>query len=348
MTDMNSSVIYGPQAYDSTRIPDQPPQVKRHTGALSQRLPWGYTQDILPLGFMGSVTLETLRAQDERERQEPGYRARLEATLNAVFNHQRYRYTPLQGLTQFFLYMHGVGKWFFIIITLILFVGFLLLLPIDSSPWREQLKVTFDLWAWGGGITSICWLLGYLVLKYVPERYLLKPSRKGPVWEMNRQTGLVTIFARRPGQFRKLGINGDFVAPFYEFDAAIHTIPDRQGLPLHMLNLVHRYQIAAIDFSVLMGKVGIQAHCMALWDFWQQYMDVSKPLPELPDLEPFRHLDPTTAEHDQRTGRPPRYWRDMDEKTYKARIQEMTDVSQVNMDRMNIMVTHVQYLHGSQ
>ncbi|AQZ93482.1 hypothetical protein ACFSB1_12570 [Halopseudomonas phragmitis] len=346
MTDMDFSTVYGPQAYDSTHIPDQPPQVRRHTGALSQRLPWGYTQEILPIGFIGGFDPKSLREEDERERQEPGYRARLAETLNAVFDHQRYRYTPLQGWTQLFIYMHGLGKWSFIVILATFIIGFpVVAFALRDSSLYDVFITVLELGFWVLTPCLVSWLIGYLVLKYVPERYLLKPSRKGPVWEMNRQTGLVTIFARKPGQFRKLGIEGDFVAPFYEFDAAIHTIPDRQGFPLHMLNLVHRYQVAAIDFSVLMGKVGIQTHCMALWDFWQQYMDISKPLPEVPDLEPFRHLDPTTAEHDQRTGRPARYWRDMDEQTYKRRIQEISDISKVNMDRLNIMVRHVRYMH---
>jgi hypothetical protein len=84
---------------------------------------------------------------------------------------------------------------------------------------------------------------------------------------------------------------------------------------------------------------------VALWDFLQQYMDVSKPLPDILALEPFRHLDPVTAEHDQRTGRPARYWRDMDEQAFKARINEITDTRKVNMDRQNIMVRHVRYMH---
>ncbi|EQM80068.1 hypothetical protein NA644_07690 [Pseudomonas stutzeri] len=31
---------------------------------------------------------------------------------------------------------------------------------------------------------------------------------------------------------------------------------------------------------------------LAFWDTLQRYMDVTQPLPELPILEQFRHLDP--------------------------------------------------------
>ncbi|RHW19515.1 hypothetical protein, partial [Pseudomonas jilinensis] len=316
MTDMDSSTVYGPNAYDSTRIPDQPPQVRRHIGALSERLPWGDTQDILPIGFVGGVAPEALKRDEELEQSQPEYTELLDRQLDSRFNHESFRYAPLQGGTQFWLYMFGLGRGAFYVVTAALLAEFIIFAPFDQEPWSQRLGVTLSLWVWCAGVPAFCWLLGHLVIKFVPERHLLKTSRKGPVWELNRQTGLVTIFARKPGQFRKLGIEGNFVAPFYEFDAAIHTIPDRQGFPQHMLNLVHRYQVAAIDFSVLMGRVYRQEPCVALWDFLQQYMDVSKPLPDIPALEPFRHLDPTTVEHDQRTGRQARYWRDMDEQAF--------------------------------
>ncbi|MEH6501184.1 MAG: hypothetical protein V7751_17495 [Pseudoalteromonas distincta] len=336
------TIPYGTNAYNSTSIPNQPSKPRNHIGPLSQHLPWGNPQSIFPIGFVAFTSPKKLRDDEEREDNDPGYRERLSQRLNAAFDHQRYRYTPLQGWTQFWIYMHGLGKGFFIVFTCMLFFGFWILMLIDERTFSQRLTDIFALWKWVGGVPALAWLIAHLVLKYVPERFLLKPSRKGPVWEMNRQTGMVTIFARKKGQFSKIGIEGDFVAPFYEFDATIHTIPDRQGFPLHMLNMVHRYRVAAIDFSVLMGKVSRQQACMALWDFWQRYMDISQPLPDLPELEVFRHLDPTTAEHDQRTGRPSRYWRDMDPKTFKAKIDEITDVTQVNMERPNLMAHYIQ------
>jgi len=48
------------------------------------------------------------------------------------------------------------------------------------------------------------------------------------------------------------------------------------------------------------------------WEFLQQYMDISKPLPDVPTMEPFRDKDPVTAAWDKAHNRPPRYWREMD------------------------------------
>ena len=75
-------------------------------------------------------------------------------------------------------------------------------------------------------------------------------------------------------------------------------------------------------------------------------MDTSKPLPDIPMWEEFRHLDPVTAEHDRRSGREPRYWREMDEATFKEAVASMTQrVQQLdNLSRPNIMARHVLYL----
>ncbi|MCD1630552.1 hypothetical protein [Marinobacter shengliensis] len=68
-------------------------------------------------------------------------------------------------------------------------------------------------------------------------------------------------------------------------------------------------------------------------------MDITKPLPELPLLERYRPLDPTTAEHDQKTGRPARYWRDMDDETFKKHVDRMfTEVTIIDAaQRRNVM-----------
>ena len=48
------------------------------------------------------------------------------------------------------------------------------------------------------------------------------------------------------------------------------------------------------------------------WEFYQRFMDISKPLPDLPEYEPHRHKDPVTAEYDKRVGRPKDFWKNMD------------------------------------
>ncbi len=103
-----------------------------------------------------------------------------------------------------------------------------------------------------------------------------------------------------------------FEAPFIEFDPYISFHVNPKGPVSYKLLLRHRYtgwqttvaQVADVH------KVELYAH----WDELQRYMDVSQPLPDVPALEKFRPLDPTTAEYDAagKRRRPADYWATLD------------------------------------
>lgn len=152
-------------------------------------------------------------------------------------------------------------------------------------------------------------LMGQVGWDYLLDLYLRLFQHDGS--ELNRQTGTVTV-ARR---FRK-----PFTAPFYEFDATMEFRPGPHGSGGMAIWLHHRYH----DFEVFLGgklqSLGMtREECLAFWDTLQRYMDVSQPLPELPVLEQFRHLDPTSAAHDATTGRPPRRWRDAKYRVWESK-----------------------------
>ncbi|MGE8505016.1 MAG: hypothetical protein ACN6P1_22590 [Pseudomonas sp.] len=343
MTD--TSPPYGPKAYDSRHIPQQPPQIRQHAGLLCMPLPWGNTQEVAPMTFIEDNSPAELREEEEEERKNPGNRARKQEKFHNACDHIRYRQAQASAWTQLWVFIGSIGKGFFLIWTGLLIVSFPLLLPVDKSPWLHQLERTFDMWLWVAAPSLLAWLLAHIAFFYLPRTFIVTPS-KGPLWELNRQTGMVTVFAHKPGQFKEQGYDGDFIRPFHEFDAYVHVLPTRQGMPLYSLHLVHRYQLVAIDFMPLIGRQSSDKNSLALWDMWQNYMDISKPLPDIPALEEFRHLDPTTIEDDRRTGRNPRHWRDMDDRTFKAAILAMQDrTNQLDaLRRPNLMAQHVQYL----
>ena len=129
----------------------------------------------------------------------------------------------------------------------------------------------------------------------------------------NRQTGMVTV-ARR---FRK-----PFMAPFYEFDVTMEYRPGSHGDGGMALWLHHRYTTCEVFLGGKLHPLGLSPEeAMAFWDCLQRYMDTSQPLPDLPVLEQFRHLDPTTARYDAQSGRPPRRWRDTNARAWQRRGQ---------------------------
>ncbi|CBV42808.1 hypothetical protein [Halomonas elongata] len=126
--------------------------------------------------------------------------------------------------------------------------------------------------------------------------------------EFNRQTGRVSM-----AQGKK---KTPLVAPFIEFDGYVERVVQRGGV-FYKLMLVHRYTGTEFHHTSFSQTVAHKQEVHAQWDMLQRYMDVSQPLPDVPRLEPFRDCDPVTAEHDRKTGRDPRYWRDLDIEAWK-------------------------------
>ncbi len=125
--------------------------------------------------------------------------------------------------------------------------------------------------------------------------------------EFNRVTGQVKF---------ALGKGRNFEAPFVEFDAYVERVVQRGGI-FYRLMFVHRYTQKQFNKTSLSNIEAEKTEVLALWDMLQRLMDVTQPLPDMPRLEPFRHLDPVTAEHDRQTGRNPRFWRDLDLETWQ-------------------------------
>ncbi len=120
--------------------------------------------------------------------------------------------------------------------------------------------------------------------------------------EFNRIDGMVR-FKRR--------FSRPFVAPFGEFDPVLRALPTGFGSGDYTIVLRHRYTGDSLTLAAKMHTLGLdKVNALAFWDCLQRYMDVTQPLPDLPVLEQSRHRDPVTAEHDLRTGRPERRWRD--------------------------------------
>lgn len=125
------------------------------------------------------------------------------------------------------------------------------------------------------------------------------------------------------GVLRSLDKNGHTKdIPFEELEARTTTMWDGGNRAMCKLYLSHKYSKEGLVY----GAPHKQAWYVGLlWEFFQHFMDVSRPLPDVPELEPYRHLDPTTREWDKQHNRPPRLWRDMDHRDYMALVRESVD-----------------------
>src|SRR5690606_23125285 len=335
-----SNSYYASTAYNSKQIPAQPPQVAPPKSfsfldrATSIRLPWGNTKDIAPAAFVNLNPPQHVREREEYWRQNPEPDPE---DFHLCIDHERYRYASFSFRTLFWGYLTGCGKAFFFIALPVLAATFFLTASVTDESFEEHTRFVLPMLLWVLAIPLSCWILGSSVIRWFPD-WVNKPAA-GPKWELNRRTGMVTLFKyKRRFPFGKATLVGEESAPFYEFDAYVGVMATPQGLPYHHLYFVHRYRPIHVDIDLL-GGVSNRQDCLALWDMWQNFMDISHPLPDVPLWEEYRHLDPTTAEHDRRTGRPPRYWRDMDDKTYERKILEIRNqIHHINtLSRYNLM-----------
>ena len=169
------------------------------------------------------------------------------------------------------------------------------------------------------GVPLLMWKLPPILFDRFPGWFGKKG--RGPEWELNRRTGMVRVW-HYPGRFSQRKKAEITEHPFTDFEADVRAAADQYG-PWYHFDFTNRISGEAVNVGTLIGPQRIPQECRALWHFLQNYMDVSRPLPDVPFLEPHRHKDPVTAAHDKEVGRPAHYWRDMDMDTFEKKAEEM-------------------------
>ncbi|MGO1693178.1 MAG: hypothetical protein ACTHY7_09155 [Marinobacter sp.] len=160
-------------------------------------------------------------------------------------------------------------------------------------------------------IKTMLWVMGGFAL-------LLRPFDKllAKLLDRGLEAG-ESFFSRETGEV-SFAVSGGkkLTTPFEEFDAYVERVIEAGGI-FYRLMFVHRYTGKQFSQTSFSRAESAKEEVMALWDMLQRYMDVSQPLPDVPRLEPFRHLDTVTVEHDKRIGRDPRFWRNLDIEAWK-------------------------------
>ncbi|CAM4236542.1 hypothetical protein [Pseudoalteromonas maricaloris] len=93
-----------------------------------------------------------------------------------------------------------------------------------------------------------------------------------------------------------------------------HVFTDQTGAMTYVPIICHKdsYKYPKAKVTTIVNENARSTmECDILYEDIRRFMDKSKPLPESPEYEGFRHLDPVTAEHDKAIGRPASYWSEM-------------------------------------
>ena len=138
--------------------------------------------------------------------------------------------------------------------------------------------------------------------------YLLKkgkiPNRSEAT--LFRSTGMVHYF---PGK------NKDpIIKPYREYDCSISQTSGVKGGAYLSLWMSNRYD-KKIKFG-LPNQPGSIFSARVTAEMIECFMDISRPLPDVPELELYRPYDPVTAAWDKKYERPSRLFRDMSKETW--------------------------------
>lgn len=285
---------------------DQASQVKRPETGLryatwrkgSIKLPWSqhYT-NIEPYQYIAD------RIYDSEELGEEG----------SSWSHTRLQYTGVKGYTAFVMNFLGGGY-------IYSFIGLLALVVFTLSPIYHGREIY---------LSNIIICIAIVILGFL-FRVLFSYLEKHPEWFATdngdgffRQTGMVKVKKRF----------GLVSYPFTDFDAFVDLHVDSTSGQIYTnLAVVHRNQ-KAVFYLNLTGELQAtpQQHYLC-WEMLQRFMDASQPLPDIPQLEPFRPLDPTTAAHDKATGRKADKWKKMSPKWFEQRVAKKLKKAQTRFN----------------
>ncbi|MBL3554935.1 MULTISPECIES: hypothetical protein [Marinobacter] len=312
---------YQATAYRSDAIPALPPGGHPDMDKAFQRLPWGHYQNPVMPNTMETQLAYARLFEDESDA-EDGH-----PWGESVFSVSKGVLSGLQGFLHM-LYMCAAVGFFVSLFPLVV----LILTALFTDPTIEGAKRVYHTFEIPYSVLAV----GYFGGKY--SRLLLAHLTD------KRQRANPTGLYRREGVVRIKEGKEVFEAPFIEFDAYLVHTPSGRGGRYFNLVLQHRYSKHQLWMKGLLTDAMDQKEVYAYWDMRQQYMDVTRPLPDVPVFEPFRSRDPVTAQWDESTGRDPFKWRKMSpeawrenhEQTYRDRLRS------TNFHHPCILDAHIQ------
>ncbi|MGO2391693.1 MAG: hypothetical protein ACTH69_06350 [Halomonas sp.] len=318
---------YAETAFRSDAIPRQaPPPEKNVWGKLESnfdvaRLPWGNYIGVNPSIYEYEHSESWYRSyqymgeQDYRRYNminEMRWSQFVDEDINLFYRFLRFWFVFFSHLFSFI----GGGGYFFVGVSIVV-----LLIEVFMELFWPKNGLSLDIFIIPLCVTALCSIA--TILRRLYEKNSIRFYKSNKNWSDD------VAFCRRTGIVKSS--RGDF--PFYEFDAFIEMSADMKGNQFHSLKVRHRYPQHSKDernglpLDYNFPADGNIAQLYAMWDMLGRYMDVSQPLPDIPRLEPFRHLDPATKAFDEagKRGRPATYWRDLYAKASEQELKQLRE-----------------------
>lgn len=317
---------YAETAFRADAIPRQaPPSDKSFFGKLGSvfdtaRLPWGHYIGINPTEFEYEHVVGWLRSyqhmgedyHDYSMINETRWSQFVDEDVSLLYRFFRFFFVII---SHGFSFVGGLGYFVLALAAIASLVGVMAQF-FSATPEYPLTILTFPL-----GVAAFCGVA--TVLRNLYETYSIRFYKNNKNWSDD------IAFCRRTGMVRSF--QGTF--PFYEFDAFIEMSADMKGSQHHSLKVRHRYpqyskdKRSGLPLDYDFTADGSIAQLYATWDMLCRYMDVSQPLPDIPRLEPFRNLDPTTRAFDEagKRGRPATYWRDLYAKASEKELKQLRE-----------------------
>ncbi len=181
-----------------------------------------------------------------------------------------------------------------------------------------------EAYPWWILISTLCWNLFFANFIPVAAKYLI-PKRRVYFDRQNQTASFSWKITGAP-----LNEFGHPTFPLEEIEAFTSTQNHSQGHGVtHVLTIAHKELGERGAYAEVRTKDNPQnaKYCYMRWEEVLRFMDTSKPLPDSPEFEAVRHLDPLTVEFDITQNRPKYFWRNMSSKQMQKIQEELYDAA---------------------
>lgn len=185
-------------------------------------------------------------------------------------------------------------------------------------------------WFFGGGLILISF---YFWLKFSKDSFISTLNESGAFWVIGisyliskigkyganyYQDECGLIFDRPSGKVLYMNGKGEIVKKydFKDFQGELDDFINTGGQKEPTAYATHKTEFKSTTLGVGLLTGAIQ------WSYLVRFMDITQPLPDIPDHETTRHLDPVTKAYDEKTGRDPNYWAKHTQKEFQQLIKE--------------------------